>query len=53
MACDAAALLKQFPGAVDVVLVQTVRWTEFHRAIMDALAEGVRMFFAKPHSPAI
>ena len=44
MACEVAALLKQFPRSVDVVLVHSERWTEYDRAIMDALVEGVRMF---------
>ena len=44
MACEVAPFLEQFPGAVDVVLVRSERWTEEHKAIMDALTEGVRMF---------
>ena len=44
MACEVASFLEQFPGAVDVVLVRSERWTEEHRAIMDALTEGVRVF---------
>ena len=44
MACDVAEFLEQFPGAVDVVLVHSERWTEYDKAIMDALVEVVRMF---------
>ena len=44
MACEVAAFLEQFPGAVDVVLVRSERWTEFHKAIMEVLTEGVRVF---------
>ena len=47
MACEAAPFLEQFPGAVDVVLVRSERWTEEHKAIMDALTEGVRMFLRR------
>ena len=47
MACEVAPFLEQFPGAVDVVLVRSERWTEEHRAIMDALTEGVRMFLRR------
>ena len=53
MACEVAAFLEQFPGAVDVVLVHSERWTEHHRAIMDALVEGVRMFFSNAQAPVI
>ena len=53
MACEVAGFLEQFPSAVDVVLVNSERWTEYHKAIMDALAEGVRMFFATAQAPAI
>ena len=44
MACEVAEFLEQFQGAVDVVLVNSEQWTEYHRAIMEALVEGVRMF---------
>ena len=44
MACEVAGFLEQFPGAVDVVLLNSDRWTEYHKAIMEALTEGVRMF---------
>jgi len=47
MACEVAPFLEQFPGAVDVVLVRSERWTEEHKALMDALAEGVRMFLRR------
>ena len=47
MACEVAAFLEQFPGAVDVVLVNSEQWTEYHRAIMEALVEGVRMFLRR------
>ena len=47
MACEVAAFLEQFPGAVDVVLVRSERWTEEHKAIMDALTEAVRMFLRR------
>ena len=43
MACEVAEFLEQFPGAVDVVLVRSERWTEFHRAIMEALTQGARV----------
>ena len=52
MACEVAPFLEQFPGAVDVVLVRSERWTEEHKAIMDALTEGVRMFLRpRRHRP--
>ena len=41
---EVAEFLEQFPGAVDVVLVRSERWTEEHKALMDALTEGVRIF---------
>ena len=44
MACDVAAFLEQFPGEAEVVLVHSEQWTECHRAVMEALTEGVRMF---------
>ena len=44
MACEVASFLEQFPGAVDVVLVRSERWTEEHKALMDALTEFVRIF---------
>ena len=47
MACEVAEFLEQFPGAVDIVLVKSERWTEYHKAIMEALAEGVRMFLRR------
>ena len=47
MACEVAPFLEQFPGAVDVVLVRSERWTEEHKAIMDALTEGVRMLLRR------
>ena len=47
MACEVASFLEQFPGAVDVVLVRSERWTEEHKALMDALTEGVGMFFLR------
>ena len=47
MACEVASFLEQFPGAVDVVLVRSERWTEEHKAIMDALTEAVRMFLRR------
>ena len=47
MACEVAAFLEQFPGAVDIVLVKSERWTEYHKAIMEALTEGVRMFLRR------
>ena len=47
MACEVAPFLEQFPGAIDVVLVRSERWTEEHKAIMDALTEGVRMFLRR------
>ena len=47
MACGVAAFLEHGPGAVDVVLVHSERWTEYHKAIMDALTEGVRVFLRR------
>ena len=47
MACEAAPLLVQFPDAVDVALVHSERWTEYHRALMEALTEGVRVFLRR------
>ena len=47
MACEVAPFLEQCPGAVDVVLVRSERWTEEHKALMDALTEGVRMFLRR------
>ena len=47
MACEVASFLEQFPGAVDVVLVRSERWTEEHKAVMDALTDGVRMFLRR------
>ena len=47
MACEVTGFLEQFPGAVDVVLVRSERWTEEHKAIMETLAEGVRMFLRR------
>ena len=44
MACEVAAFLEQFPGEAHVVLVHSEQWTECHRAVMEALIEGVRMF---------
>ena len=44
MACELATFLEQFPGETHVVLVHSEQWTEFHRAVMEALTEGVRMF---------
>ena len=52
MACEVAGFLEQFPGAVDIVLVKSERWTEYHKAIMEALTEGVRMFLrTRRHLP--
>ena len=39
MACGAAALLKHFPDAIDVVLVHSERWAKYDTAIMDALVQ--------------
>jgi len=47
MACGVAPFLEQLPGAIDVVLVRSERWTEEHKALMDALTEGVRMFLRR------
>ena len=47
MACEVAPFLEQFPGAVDVVLVRSERWTEEHKSLMDAFTEGVRMFLRR------
>ena len=52
MACEVADFLEQFfleqfPGVVDIVLVRSERWTEEHKALMDALTEAVRMFLRR------
>ena len=47
MACEVAAFLEQFPGEAEVVLVHSEQWTECHRAVMEALTEGVRMFLRR------
>ena len=47
MACEVAEFLEQFPGATDVALVNSEQWTEHHRAIMEALTEGVRVFLRR------
>ena len=44
MARGVAPFLEQLPGAIDVVLVRSERWTEEHKALMDALTEGARIF---------
>ena len=45
-------MLEQFPGAVNVVLVNSERWTEYHKAVMEAPTEGVRMFLrTRRHLP--
>ena len=36
-----APLLEQFPDAVDLVLVHSERWTEYHTTIREALTESV------------
>ena len=52
MACEATALHEQFPDDVDLVLVHSDWWTECHRALMEALTEGVRMFLrTRRHLP--
>ena len=52
MACEVAEFLEQFPGAVDIVLVKSERWTEYHKAIMETLTEGIRMFLrTRRHLP--
>ena len=47
MACEVTEFLEQFPGAADVALVNSEQWTEHHRAIMEALTEGVRVFLRR------
>ena len=47
MACEVAEFLEQLPIAVDVVLVRSERWTEEHKAVMDARTDGVRMFLRR------
>ena len=47
MSCGVAPFLEQLPGAIDVVLVRTERWTEEHKAVMDARTDGVRMFLRR------
>ena len=44
MACELAEFLEPNPGEVDVVRLNSDRWTEDHKVIMEALTEGVRMF---------
>ena len=52
MACEVATFLKEFPDAIDVFLVNSERWTEYHKAIMEALTEGVRMLLrTRRHLP--
>ena len=47
MACEVTGILEHFPGAVDIVLVKSERWTECHKTIMEALTEGVRTFLRR------
>ena len=53
MACELAVFLEHNPGKVDVVRLSSDRWTEDHKVIMEALTEGVRMFFVTAQAPAI
>ena len=47
MACELVKFLEQNPGEVDVVRLNSDRWTEDHKVIMEALTEGVRMFLRR------
>ena len=44
MACELAEFLEHNPGEVDVVRLNSDRWTEDHKVMMEALTEGVRIF---------
>ena len=44
MACELAKFLEPNPGEVDVVRLNSDRWTEDHKVMMEALTEGVRIF---------
>ena len=44
MACELAEFVEQNPGEVDVVRLNSDRWTEDHKVMMEALTEGVRIF---------
>ena len=44
MACELAEFIEQNPGEVDVVRLNSDRWTEDHKVMMEALTEGVRIF---------
>ena len=48
MACELVKFLEQNPGEVDVVRLNSVRWTEDHKVMMEALTEGVKIFLATP-----
>ena len=44
MPCELAEFVEQNPGEVDVVRLNSDRWTEDHKVMMEALTEGVRIF---------
>ena len=43
MACELVEFLEHNPGEVDVVRLNSDRWTEDHKVMMEALIEGVRI----------
>ena len=43
MACELAEFLEHNPGEVDVVRLNSDRWTEDHKVMMEALTEGDRI----------
>ena len=47
MACELAEFLEHNPGEVDVVRLNSDRWTEDHKVMMEALTEGVRIFLRR------
>ena len=47
MACELAEFLEPNPGEVDVVRLNSDRWTEDHKVMMEALTEGVRIFLRR------
>ena len=44
MACELAEFLEHNPGEVDVVRLNSDRWTEDRKVMLEALKEGVRSF---------
>ena len=43
MSCELAEFLEHNPGEVDVVRLNSDRWTEDHKVMMEAFTEGVRI----------